>query len=75
MITLYSQKGASQWLPNLIGLWVRVKGPRLLFQVTFPSSDHVLFEKRHASTSPKPQNSAGDIKHEKTQKSKAFFVI
>ena len=64
-----------QWPSNLVGLWVRVKGPHLLFQVTCRSSDHVLFEKRHVSTNARPQNSAGDIKHRKTHKSKAFFVI
>ena len=80
VITLYSQKGASpvsqrQWPSNLVGLWVRVKEPHLLFQVTCRSSDRVLFEKRHLSTNPGLQNSTGDIKHRKTYKSKAFFVI
>ena len=64
MITLCSQKGASstlqrQWPPNIVGLWVMVKGPHLIFQVTCRSSDHVLFEKRHLSTNARPQNSAG----------------
>ena len=80
MIMVYLQKGASpvsqcQWPLNLAGLWVRVKRPHLLFQVTWRSSDHVLFEKCHASTNARPQNSAGDINHRKTHKSKAFFVI
>ena len=80
VITLYSQKEATpvlqrQWLFNLVGLWVRVKEPHLLFQVTCRSSDRVLFEKRHLSTNPGLQNSTGDIKHRKTYKSKAFFVI
>ena len=64
-----------QSLFNLVGLWVRVKEPHLLFQVTCRSSDRVLFEKRHLSTNPGLQNSTGDIKHRKTYKSKAFFVI
>ena len=76
--TLYEQKGASpvsqRQLPlNLVGLWSRVKGPHLLFQVTCRSSDHVVFEKRHVSTNARPQNSAGDMKHRKTHKSEAFF--
>ena len=80
VITLYSQKGASpvsqhQWPSNLVRLWVRVKGPHLFFQVTCRSNDHVLFEECHASTTARPQNSAGDIKHRKTHKSKPFFVI
>ena len=41
----------------------------------FQSSDCMLFEKRHVSTNPGLQNSAGVIKHRKTYKSKAFFVI
>ena len=52
-----------------------MKRPHLLFQVTYRSSDHVLFEKRHVFTNARPQNSAGDIKHSETQKSNAFFVI
>ena len=82
VIMLYSQKGASpvsqrQWQLRLVGLWVRVKNLliHLLFQVTCRSSDHVHFEKRHVSTNGRPYNSAGDIKHKKTHKSKAFFVI
>ena len=80
VITLYSQKGASpvsqcQWPSNLEGLWVRVKEPHLLFQVSYRSSDRVLFEKRHVSTNAVLQNSVGDIKHRKTYKSKAFLVI
>ena len=47
----------------------------MLFQVTCRSSEHVLFEKRQVSTNARPQNSAGDIKHKKIHKSKAFFVI
>ena len=39
----------------------------------FQSSDCMLFEKRHVSTNPGLQNSAGVIKHRKTYKSKAFF--
>ena len=49
--------------------------PHLIFKVTCQLSDHVLFEKRHASTNAKPQNSAGDVKRRKTQKSKVFFVV
>ena len=84
VITLYLQKGASpvsqRQLPlNLIGLWVRVKGPNLLFQVTCPSSEHFLFEKRHVSTNPRQSNieiSSRSVIHAKSQKSKAFsFVI
>ena len=80
VITLYSQKGASsvsqrQWPSSLVGLWFRVKGSHLLFQVAWRSSDHVFFEKRHVSTKARPQNSAGDIKHRKTHKSKAFLLF
>ena len=55
VITLYSQKEASpvsqrQWPSNLVGLWVRVKEPHLLFQVNCRSSDRVLFEKHLIST-------------------------
>ena len=80
VITSYSQKGASpiskrQWPSNLVGLWVRVKELHLLFQVTCRSSDRMLFEKPHICTYARPQNSAGDIKHRKTHKSNAFFVI
>ena len=80
VITLYSQKGASsvpqrQWPSNLVGLWVRVKGPHLLFQVTCRSSDCMLFEKRPVSANASPQNSGGDIKHRKTDKLNVFFVI
>ena len=80
VITLYLYKGTSpvsqrQWPSNLVGLWVRAKEPYLLSQVNWRSSDHVLFEKRQVSTKAKPQNSAGDIKHRITHKSKAFFVI
>ena len=64
----------SQWPLTLVGLWVRVKGPHLLFQVAYWSRDQVLFEKRHVYTNDRPQNSAGDIKHRKTHKWKAFFV-
>ena len=78
VITLYWQKGASpvsqsQWPSNLAGLWVRVKGSHLLFQVTCRSSDHVLFEKRHVSTNARSQNSAGDIKQRKKCQIKSFF--
>ena len=52
-----------------------MKGPHLLFQVTYRSSDHVLFEKRHVSTNAGPQNSDGYIKHRKTHTPKAFFVV
>ena len=50
VITLYSQKGASlvsqrQWLSDLVGLWVRLKEPHLLFQVNCRSSDCALLEK------------------------------
>ena len=80
MIKLYSQKGASpvwqrQWKSNLVGSWVKVKGPHLLVQVSSWSSDHSLFKKLHVSTNAKPQNSAGDSKHRKTHKSKAYFII
>ena len=81
VIMLYSQKGASpfsqhQWPLNLIRLWVRLKKPHLLFQVTFRSiDDHALFEKYHAFTNARSQNSAGDIKHRKIHKLKSFFVI
>ena len=80
VIMLYSQKGTSpvsqrQWSSNLVGLWVRVKGPHLLFQVTCRSSDHVLFEKRHVSTNAMPQNSAGEVNYRKIRKSQTFFVI
>ena len=80
VIMLYSQKGASpvlqcQWPLNLVGLWVRLKVPHLLFQVTCQSSNHMLFEKRHVSTNRRSQNSAGDIMHRKARKSKVFFVI
>ena len=47
----------------------------LLFQITCRSSDHVLFEKRHVSTNARPQDSAAYIKHRKTHKSKACFII
>ena len=75
VITLYSQKGGSpvsqhQWPSNLVGLWVRVKGPHLLFQVTRRSSNHVLFEKLHVSTNARPQNSTEYIKYRKTHRSK-----
>ena len=78
VITSFSQKCASsvsqrQWPLNLVGLWVRVKRPHILWICR--SSDHVLFEKRHVSTNARPQNSAGYIKHRKTHKSKASFVI
>ena len=73
VITLYSQKGESpvsqhQWPLNLVGLWVRVKGPHPFVEVTFRSSDHVLFEKRHVSTNARPENSAGDMKQKNPQK-------
>ena len=77
VILSYSQKGASpvsqhQWPLNLVGLWVKVKGSHILSQVTYRSSDHVLFEKRHVSTNARlVQNSAEGKNH----KSKAFFVI
>ena len=69
MIKLYSQKGASpvwqrQWKSNLVGSWVMSW-----------SSDHSLFKKLHVSTNAKPQNSAGDSKHRKAHKSKAYFII
>ena len=78
VITLCSEKDASpvwqfQWPLNFVGLWVRVKGPQLRFQVTCRSSDPVLCEKCHVSTNARPQNSARDIKLRKTHKSKAFF--
>ena len=78
-ITLYSLKGTSpvselQWPLRLVGLWVKVKWPHQLFQVTCWSSNHVIFEKRDVSTNARRHNLAGDIKHRKTQKSKTFFV-
>ena len=80
MITLYSQKGASpvsqrQWPLNLVGIWVRVKRPHLFFQVNCRSNDHIIYEKRLVSTDARPQNSAGDINHRKTHKSKAFLLF
>ena len=80
VITLYSQKCASpvsqrQWPLNLVGLWVRMKRLHLLFQVTCRSSDHVLFEKCHASINARLQNSDGYSKHRKPHKSIAFFVV
>ena len=53
------QKGASpisqHQLPlNLVGLWIKVKEPHLLFQVTCRSSYHVLFEKPHVFTNARP---------------------
>ena len=73
VIKLHPQKGASpvsqyQWLLNLVGLYDRVKGPHLLFQVTSWSSDHVLFEKRHVHTSARSQNSVEEMKHTETHK-------
>ena len=78
VITLYSQKGASpvsqrQWQPDLVGLWDRVKGHHLFFQVTCRSSDHVLFEKHHVSTNSRPQNSAGDMEKWKNPQIKSLF--
>ena len=52
-----------------------MKGTHLVFQVTCQSRNHVLFEKRLASTDARPQNSAGDIKHRKTHKLKAFLLF
>ena len=78
-VPLYSQKCASpvsqrQWPLNFVGLWVRVKRPHLLFQVTCRSSDQVLFEKRHVTINARPQNL--DIsKHRKTHKSKLFLLF
>ena len=51
------------------------KGAPSNLSITCQSSDHVLFEKRHVFTNAKSQNSAADIKHRKTHKSKAFFFI
>ena len=80
VIKLYSQKGASpgsqrQWPSNLVGLWVRVKEPHLLFQVNCRSSDCVLFEKRHVSTNAGLQNSVGNIKHRKLTNQKLFLLF
>ena len=80
VITLFSQKDGSpfsqrQWPLNLVGLWVRVKGSYVPFQVNCRSSDNLLFEKRHVYTKAMPKNSAGDIKHRKTHKPTDFFVI
>ena len=71
VITLYSQKWASpvsqrRWPSNLVGLWVRVKKPHLLFKVNCRLSNRVFFEKRHVSINAGLQNSAADIKHRKT---------
>ena len=52
----------------------RVKGPHLLFQVTCRSSDHMLFEKRHAFINARSQNSAGDIKQKNSQ-IKIFLLL
>ena len=61
---------------NILGrLSVRVKSPRLPFQLTSRSRDRVFFEKRHVSISARPQNSAGNTKHKKAHKSKPFCVI
>ena len=78
VITLYphivaSPVSQSQWPSNLVGLWVRVKRPHLLFQVTCRSLDRVLFENHHVATNARPQNSDGDTKH--THRSKAFFLF
>ena len=78
--TLYLKKSASpvskrQWPLNLVRLWVWVKWPHLLFPVTCWESDNVLFKKCNVSSNARLQNSAGDIKHRKTHKSKAFSVI
>ena len=81
VITLYSQKGASpmtisqrQWPLNLVELWVRKKGPHLLFQITCRSSDQVLFEKRHVSTNARPQVSQLEISNiEKFTNQKLFL--
>ena len=87
VITLYSQRlhlqfhnvtspvSQRQWPSNLVGLWVWVKKPHLLFQVNCWSSDRVLFEKRQVSTNARVQNAVGDLKDRKTHKSKGFFVI
>ena len=80
VITLSSQKGASpvsqrQWPSNLVGLWVRVKEPHVLFKVNCQSSDRVLFQKRHVSNNVGLQNSVGYIKHRKTYRSKSFLLF
>ena len=80
VIALYSQKGVSsilqhQWPLNLVMLWVRVKGPHLLFQVTCQSSDYVLIKKCHVSTKARPQNSAGDVKHRKVTNQKLLSLF
>ena len=77
VITLYLQKSASpvlqrQWPSNLVGLWLRVKEPHLLFQVNCRSSDRVLFEKHRVFTNAGLQNWAGDIK-QKNLRIKSFF--
>ena len=64
-----------QWPLNLVGLWVRMKEPHLLFQVTCRASDHVIFERHHVSTNARPHNSGGDMKYRKIHESKDFFVI
>ena len=80
VITVYLHKGASlvsqrQWQLKLVGLWVRVKRPHLLFQVTYRSSDHVHFEKHHLSTNASHWTQLEMSNYRKTHKSKAFFVI
>ena len=77
VITLYSQKGASpvsqrQWPLNLIGLWVRVKRPHLLFQVTCRSSDHALFEKRPLTQGHRTQLEISNIENSQI---KIFFFL
>ena len=77
-ITLYSQKCAfpvsqGQLPLNLVGLWVRVKRPHLLFQVTCRSSDHAIFEKSHVSANARPQIQLDISNIEKLTNQKLFF--
>ena len=80
VIMLHSKKCVSpvsqrQWSLNLVGLWVRVKRPRLLFQVTCRSSDHMLLRNVIYPLTQGHQTQLNVSKPRKTHKSKAFFVI
>ena len=81
VLTLYSQKSTSpvsqrQWPLNSVGLWVRVKGPHLLFQVTGRSSDHLPFEKRHVSPNARILRTQLEISNiEKLTSQKPFLLF
>ena len=62
----FAKRGISSFVKPL-------KVSHLLIQVTCQSLDHVIFEKLHVSTNGRSQNSAGDIKHRETRKSKVFL--